>query len=607
MIESSVSKSCSDSTVVKKVSLEEETSLEEKPNSSWDSCYAKTVEFKYCEPSLCDTEFIGAAPELSLRNTKIRRETSEPSLTDTDIIGETPETNLRDTDIILEATPEQSLRDTEIITSEPNSRDTESAERINEQSTCYTEFLNMNHGTEFDSFHLVQLAEKVRLSSLPNYKGCRIPLPCNKMNIPLWRKLLTDYEDNVICEFLEYGFPLDFDTSVTLNTNERRNHKGAKDHPEFVNQYLNKEIMKSRIIGPFPSNPFSVPIMVSPLNTVPKSSTDERRVIVDLSWPIGRGSVNSGISKEFYLEQKVEAHYASVEQVCQMVIQLGAGSLIYKRDLRQAYRQFRIDPGDYHLLGYFWEGNYYADTVLCMGQRNAGYGCSRVTNAVMYVHAKRGYAGVSYLDDLIGVECPERGEEAYVALGELLYNLGLEENYPKACPPSTRQIVLGVIIDTISMTISITEERLAEISSLVTKWRRKKSCKKKELLSLIGKLCCVCKCVQQSRIFLNRLLELVRTVDWKSDTSIKLSDNFHKDLNWWNKFMKTFNGVAFIPSPIWIEPDVYMATDSCLQGCGGICGEQYFHTEFPNVIRDRHSSFWLCWSGRGSGVICSKG
>ena len=53
--------------------------------------------------------------------------------------------------------------------------------------------------------------------------------------------------------------------------------------------------------------------------------------------------------------------------------------------------------------------------------------------------------------------------------------------------------------------------------------------------------------------------------------------------------MNTFNGVAFIPSPIWIEPGVYMATDSCLQRCGGICGEQYFHTEFLNVIRDRHS------------------
>ena len=129
---------------------------------------------------------------------------------------------------------------------------------------------------------------------------------------------------------------MDFDASITLNTNERKNHKGAKSYPEFVNQYLENEIKKLRIIDPFPVSPFSVPIMVSPFNRVPKSSSDERRVIVDLSWPINEGSVNSGISKESYLEKKIEAHYASVELVCKMVIHSGTGSLIYKRDLHQA-------------------------------------------------------------------------------------------------------------------------------------------------------------------------------------------------------------------------------------------------------------------------------
>ena len=49
-------------------------------------------------------------------------------------------------------------------------------------------------------------------------------------------------------------------------------------------------------------------------------------------------------------------------------------------------------------------------------------------------------------------------------------------------------------------------------------------------------------------------------------------------------FMSTFNGVAFIPSPIWNEPDVSMATDSCLEGCGGICDNEFFHSTFPNTI-----------------------
>ena len=434
---------------------------------------------------------------------------------------------------------------------------------------------------------LVELFETVYKSGRPNFRGCRIPLPGSKFNIPLWRELLHDYPDSIVCDFLEFGFPLDFDTSVNLRTDERRNHKGARENPDFINQYLRNEINRARIAGPFRENTFSRPIMVSPLNTVPKSSADERRVLVDLSWPLGKGSVNSGISKEFYLEQKIQSHYASVEEVCSMVLEIGQGAVIYKRDLRQAYRQFPVDPADYYLLGYFWGEHYYFDTVLAMGQRNAGVGCSRITNALMYIHSKQGYKGGSYLDDLIGVSHPSSGDEAYNHLGQLLHDLGLEENIPKACPPSVIQIVLGVLIDTENMTISVTEERMVEIKELLLKWGKKKVCRKKELQSLIGKLCFICKCVRQSRIFLNRLLEVLRSVDWEASSRIKLSPDFHKELKWWSMFMSTFNGVAFIPSPIWMEPDVSMATDSCLDGCGGICGDQFFHSRFPSSILEQ--------------------
>ena len=443
---------------------------------------------------------------------------------------------------------------------------------------------NVKEKFQISNSVLIDLFEKVYRSGRPNFRGCRIALPNNRFNIPLWRELLNDYSDQLICEFLEFGFPLDFDKSVVLCTDERRNHKGSRQYPEFVNDYLGKEVQNSRIAGPFKRNPLSVPIMVSPLNTVPKASSDERRVIVDLSWPLKKGSVNSGISKEYYLEEKIESHYASVEEICKMVLDIGQGAVLYKRDLRQAYRQFPVDPADYYLLGYHWNDQYYFDTVLAMGQRNAGVGCSRVTNAVMFIHKKCGYSGASYLDDLIGVSHPSTGAKAYEHLGKILRDLGLEENIPKACPPSVIQTVLGVVIDTKNMTISVTSERMEEIKNLLNKWENKIVCKKKELQSLIGKLCFICKCVRQSRVFLNRLLEVLRSVDWAVSSRIKLSPEFHKELKWWSMFMIKFNGVAFIPSPVWTEPDVTIATDSCLEGCGGICDYQYFHSEFPTSI-----------------------
>jgi hypothetical protein len=51
-------------------------------------------------------------------------------------------------------------------------------------------------------------------------------------------------------------------------------------------------------------NPFNCSLKISPLNTVTKKDSIERRVILDLSFPEGQ-SVNEFISKEFYLCKKI--------------------------------------------------------------------------------------------------------------------------------------------------------------------------------------------------------------------------------------------------------------------------------------------------------------
>ena len=86
----------------------------------------------------------------------------------------------------------------------------------------------------------------------------------------------------------------------------------------------------------------------STINSVPKDWVDEWRVIVDLSWLVG-SSINDGISKDTYLGEVINLHYASVEQICNMVMEIGPGALIYKRDLRHVYRQISVDPRDYCL------------------------------------------------------------------------------------------------------------------------------------------------------------------------------------------------------------------------------------------------------------------
>ena len=131
-----------------------------------------------------------------------------------------------------------------------------------------------------------------------NYTGLRIPIP-SQLNIPVWHALLQDYEDSVICDFLEFGWPLGY-TSQTLPVFDLRTHRGALNFPSAVQDYLSSEISLGRVAGPFDAPPFPDGFVVSPLNTVAKRDSQERRVIVDLSWPCG-SSVNDGIPRGSFL------------------------------------------------------------------------------------------------------------------------------------------------------------------------------------------------------------------------------------------------------------------------------------------------------------------
>lgn len=135
-----------------------------------------------------------------------------------------------------------------------------------------------------------------------------------------------------------------------------RNHTGATDFPEQITSYLIKEA----VVGPFKDNPFNDPIALSPLNSVPKKDSSERRVIVDLSFPEGE-CVNFGILKDEYLGNNISVSYPKVDDLINLIKLKGKDCMIFKRDLKRTYRQLAVDPGDIHLVGYKWRGHVYFD------------------------------------------------------------------------------------------------------------------------------------------------------------------------------------------------------------------------------------------------------
>ena len=344
------------------------------------------------------------------------------------------------------------------------------------------------------------------------------------------------------------------------------NHKGARELPEAIDDYVRRECELGATLGPFAENPLEdSALAISPLNSVSKTDASERRVILDLSFPPGRG-VNDGIAMEQFLGEPYKLSLSGTDDMTQLIHRKGQGCLLFKRDLSQAFRQFPVDPADLDELGFEWRGDIYIDRVLAMGLRTTGIACQRATNIIVYICEKEGVDILNYFDDLGVAERKEKAQWAFNFLGGLLSRLGFAESVLKACEPATRMVFLGILFDTVAMVMEVTPERVQDTLEEVNRWSTKQAASRKELQQLLGKLHFACKCVRQGRVFVSRLLNLLRTTSERG--SVELSDEAKADIKWFQRFLPEYNGVSLIPDREWSEPDVVLATDACLAGCG---------------------------------------
>ena len=141
-----------------------------------------------------------------------------------------------------------------------------------------------------------------------------------------------------------------------------------------------------------------------------------------------------------------------------MVKAVSPGALMYKRGLLRAYHQIWTDPFDVPYQGFFWQGAFYFDIVLVMGYTSSAYICQCVTSAIAHIHNSWGALCTNYLGDFIGVAPPDKTKKDFCKLGWPFQDIGVWESKHKACPPSLMMVMLGIIFNTVNMTIYIAPE-----------------------------------------------------------------------------------------------------------------------------------------------------
>ncbi len=338
-----------------------------------------------------------------------------------------------------------------------------------------------------------------------------------------------------------------------------------------VTQSIKRDVHLDRKLGPFQSPP-STNFMGSPMGAFEKRrQPGKHRIIHDLSWPPGR-SVNDFINPDQF-----RLHYMSVDDVVSVIQTFGRGARLAKLDLADAFHHIRVRPEDWELLGTTWisdsgDTEYYISTVLPFGLRSSPKLFNDFAMAANYMMIDRGVHYVDhYLDDFITVGAPGTPEcqNNLDIMLQVCEDVGFAVNPKKVHPATTELEFLGIIIDTEKMELRISNDRLEEVLEVIQQWRGKRRGKKRELLSLIGKLSFVTRVVAHGRSFLRRFIDTASKAKHLHHY-VRLPSGFQADLDWWYYYLEQWNGISMFPDPIWTEAstlDIYTdASNIALSG-----------------------------------------
>lgn len=276
----------------------------------------------------------------------------------------------------------------------------------------------------------------------------------------------------------------------------------------------------------------NAPRCIHAMGTIKKKCSDKIRPITDCSRP--EISVN-----DFMQDVCQKFSYITIDQIAQSIVE---GKYVYAStlDLANAYRSVLINPVQREFFGIFLDDKYYTDNFLCFGSKSAPFIFSRVTDSVCRYLRDHGIKCWSYLDDII---CLSHDYNQAIAdqqsIVTLVRKLGFYIAWPKVSSPAKVCTYLGIVLDLELGQLRLPPERLVRLRKELAFWKGRHKATEKQLQVLIGHLCHCSRIIRGGELYLHFLIKALNEA--KGKRKIKLSDEFHQELSWWNVFAEHFN------------------------------------------------------------------
>ena len=423
------------------------------------------------------------------------------------------------------------------------------------------------------------------LSQVPESPSCPIPTskPCN-INIDLFKNLLESHPNKFLVDYIIDGLRNGFDIGFTgeFSPTSPKNLKSADQNKTLIQAAIDKEVSRGHTAGPFPSPPFPQ-THCSPIGSAPKKDGTVR-LIMDLSQPHG-SSINDDISKEQF-----SCEYTKFDDATDLLMSAGPGSLLCKLDIKHAYRLLPVRPDQWHHLCYQWEGNYYVDLVLPFGLRSSGAIFNKFASLVRWIIINHYHIPkiVNYSDDFFAVLAKDfdLAKIQLDTIKQAFHDLDIPLALDKIEGPSTLLIYLGIIINSLRMTIEVPDEKLSEATANLKKWYCQRTCTKRQLKSLIGKLGHICKVVRPGRMFLRRLIDLSTSVK-RMHHHITLNTDARADITWWMEFLPQWTAISMIPQTLATRStDLRLFSDASDIGFGATYGKAWIRGSWNQPVEE---------------------
>lgn len=269
------------------------------------------------------------------------------------------------------------------------------------------------------------------------------------------------------------------------------------------------------------------------------------------------------------LNQFVARKHFKMENASMIRDLLREGDWMTSLDLKDAFLSVPIHADHRKYLRFQWQKELYEFTCLPFGLTSAPRVFTKLMKAVMAVLRRRGIRCMIFIDDLLflsasRLELIEITKEAMILLKHIGFLINLEKSQ---IMPQQRIVFLGFILNSIKMTMSLPEEKLAKVVEESSRAMQQTHLSVRALARMIGRMSATTQAILPAPLFYRGLQNLKNMAFRKTqsyDSMVELTQEARQDMVWWTKEVRKWNGRPIRVHP----PDLTIDSDASLLGWG---------------------------------------